>query len=96
MAEQVKAWGWTMREALDSGGRLRTAGGEYFELAKPLDVQVVYVPPAVGQPAPALKDAVNVFDSLGIKHGPIERAGLVARRAHDLLVGAGTGRLDIS
>lgn len=65
-------------------------------MAKDVDIEVVYVPPAPGQDAPAMYDALNVFNALDIRHGPLDTANQVGERAHELLIAAGVGRLDIT
>jgi hypothetical protein len=95
LAEQVKAWGWTVRDARDAGGSIVTPAGDRFDVRGDIDVEVVYVPPLPGQEAPALDDARSVFDALEVKAEPIGRALIVAERAHELLVSAGVGRLDL-
>ena len=95
LAEQVKAWGWTVRDVQQHGGTATLADGSTFAVESDVDVEVVFVPPKPGQPAPALRDAVNVFDALQVRQAPVEEARQVGRRARDLLVSAGTGRLDL-
>jgi hypothetical protein len=95
VAEQVKAWGWTVLDVQRAGGHVILANGSRFEVANDVDVEVVYVPPAPNQDAPAMGDALSVFEELGIRHGTIGDADRVGERAHDLLVAAGVGRLDM-
>jgi hypothetical protein len=95
LAEQVKAWGWTVGEVRQGGGTVTLIDGSHFEVAKDVDVEVVYVPPAPGQDAPAMVDALNVFKALGIRGGAIVDADQVGERAHNLLVATGVGKLDI-
>jgi hypothetical protein len=40
-------------------------------------------------------DALNVFEALKVTHAALEGADHVGERAHNLLVAAGVGRLDI-
>jgi hypothetical protein len=94
LAEQVKAWGWTVRDVQQHGGTATLADGSTFEVEHDVDVEVVFVPPQPGQEAPALRDARNVFDALRVRQAPIEEATQVGQRARDLLVRAGT-RLEI-
>jgi hypothetical protein len=95
LSEQIKAWGWTVRDARASGGRIAAPDGTTYDVATDIDVEVVFVPPAPGQNAPALADARNVFTALDVNAVPLDDAGAVAERAHRLLVDAGVGRLDI-
>ena len=84
LAEQLKAWGWTVQEAHSSGGRVRTAVGE-FDAREDVDIEVVYVAAAPSRAAPAFVEAEHVFETLGVRAVPHDRAGEVARRARDLL-----------
>jgi hypothetical protein len=95
VAEQIKAWGWTVRDVQQGGGQVRLADGSQFYVARDVDVEVVYVPPAPGQDAPAMRDALNVFEALEVMHAPLEGADHVGERARALLVAAGVGLLDI-
>lgn len=85
LAEQVKAWGWTVRDARNSGGHVRTADGREFDVQKDVDVEVVYVPAESGRRAPAFDDASSVFDELDIQALPIDEARRVGERARELL-----------
>lgn len=95
LAEQVKAWGWTVRDLQGGGGAVSVPGGARFEVPRDVDVEVVYVPPAQDQEAPALRDALNVFETLGIAHGALERADDIGREAQRLLIAAGGGLLQL-
>lgn len=95
LAEQVKAWGWTVRDVQQHGGQATFPDGSRFNVTSDVDVEVVFVPPAAGQDAPAMKDAVGVFSELHVRQAPVEDADQVGRRAQELLVRAGTGRLDL-
>ncbi len=95
VAEQVKAWGWTVCDVQQGGGLVTVGGTSSFEVTSDVEVEVVYAAPAPGQDDPAMRDALNVFETLGIRHGPLAAADQVGERAHQLLVGAGVGRLDV-
>lgn len=96
LAEQIKAWGWTVQEARHNGGRVVSREDLSFEVTTDVDIEVVYVPPAEDQLAPAFNDALNVFDALNVRHTSLEGAIDVGQRAEDLLVKAGVGRLDLN
>ena len=95
LAEQVKAWGWTVRDVQQHGGQATLSDGSRFDVTSEVDVEVVFVPPAEGQDAPAMRDAYSVFKQLGVRHAPVEEADQIGRRASELLVRAGTGRLNL-
>ena len=84
LAEQVKAWGWTVREAQETGGRISTSAGK-FDVATDIDVEVVYVPALADRPASAFVDAQHVFDELAVSAVPDAQAGEMAQRARALL-----------
>lgn len=87
LAEQVKAWGWTVQEARHKGGRV-VSYDQILRVRPDVDVEVVYVPPAPQREAPAFVDAMSVFDALGVRHSPLDGAGDVGERAERLLSGA--------
>jgi hypothetical protein len=95
LAEQVKSWGWTVQDVRLKGGRLTLADRSSFEVRPDVDLEVVYVAPAPDQQAPAMRDALHVFEALDIGHGPLNYADAVARQAHRLLLAEGVGRLDL-
>jgi hypothetical protein len=95
LAEQVKAWGWTIHDARESGGSISTPDGLSFDVEANVDIEVVYVPPELDQDAPALREAQSIFDELQVNALPVSGASTVASRAHELLVAAGVGRLDL-
>ena len=84
LAEQVKAWGWTVQEAQDTGGCISTSVGE-FDVDTDVDVGVVYVPALPNRPAQAFVDAQYVFDELRIPAVSLDHANDVAQRARELL-----------
>ena len=85
LAEQVKAWGWTIRDARDAGGQVSTTDGQEFDFEADVDVKVVYVPSSPEHPAPAFVDAQHVFGELDITAVPYLRATDVAKHARELL-----------
>lgn len=85
LAEQVKAWGWTVRDARNRGGEVRTSDGREFDVQNDVDVEVVYVPAQPGRRAPAFYDALSVFEALGIEALPIDEARIVGEKARNLL-----------
>jgi hypothetical protein len=89
LSEQIKAWGWTMREVRDEGGRVEVASGEELEVSRDVDLEVIYVPPAEGQNSPALDEARSIFSVLGVSSRPLGEAEQVGQRASELLVQAG-------
>jgi hypothetical protein len=90
LAEQVKAWGWTVRDVQQHGATATLADGSTFGVEHDVDVEVVFVPPKPDQEAPALRDARNVFDELQVRQASVEEARQIGQRARDLLVREGT------
>ena len=85
LSKRVKSWGWTVRDVQESGGSITVDSGQVLEVDTDVDIEVAYIPPADGQDSPALHEARNVFDSLGIYPVLVEDANRVARRARELL-----------
>jgi len=85
LAEQIKAWGWTIRDAQDHGGTLRIPNSSVLEVDKGVDVEVVYVQPSSGERAPAWGDALSVFQTLNAHYIPLEAADQVGQKAYKLL-----------
>lgn len=84
LSEHIKSWGWTVRDARETGGSVM-AGERSFEVGSEVAVEVAYIPPAEGQSSPAMDEAMSVFAALEIDPVPVERADQVATRAHHLL-----------
>lgn len=84
LAEQVKAWAWTVQDALSAGGRVVTSVEE-FDLSTDVDIEVVYVPALTTGSAEAFLDAEYVFRELDVRAVPHDQAGEVAQRAQALL-----------
>lgn len=77
LAEDVKAWGWTIEDLRERGGIL---GGRYATEARvprDVDVRVVYVPPQ-NLDRGAWIDAQNVFTKLGLTAVPAQGANTIA------------------
>jgi hypothetical protein len=85
LAEQIKAWGWTLRDAREAGGKLLLPEATDLEVDAGVDIEVVYIRPKRGQRSPAWKDARHVFKTLSAHHVPIEKANEVGKTAHELL-----------
>lgn len=86
LAEQIKAWGWTVERLRDAGEaslRLPTGGTRF--VGGEIDVEVVYVPPSVDGESPAMEGAWDVFDAVGAVPVPMSSAEDVAMRATRLL-----------
>ena len=88
LAEQIKAWGWTIRDAREHGGMLLAHDETTFEVDEGVDVEVVYVRPEA-EVAPAWDDAQSVFHALDAHFVPVEDADQVGRKAHELLARSG-------
>lgn len=85
LAEHVKAWGWTIRDAREYGGTLLTPDAVRLQVDEGVDVEVVYVQPRQGESAPAWDDALNVFQTLDAHIVPLEKADQVGQAAYELL-----------
>lgn len=95
LAQQVKAWGWTVREVRERGGRVRTPDGAVLQVPADADVRVVYVAPGPDREAPALREARAVFAELDVVAVPVAAAAGVAVAARERLVQAGVRLEDL-
>ena len=93
LAEQVKAWGWTLHEVRVSGGVVKIGEQARLTVPKDVDIEVVYVPPMSERGSPAWQEARSVFAELGVTALTLEDANKLGERAHELLASPGGGRL---
>lgn len=93
LAEQIKAWGWTMADLRKAGGRL-SVKNEEVTVEPNVEIDVIFIPPTEGKSASAMRDAEHVFDSLQISPTRVERADEVGKRALELL-GPPSGFVDL-
>ena len=84
LADQVKAWAWTMHELRRHGGELRLNGAA-IDLPQELDVGVVYIPPTDDGDSSAFEEARAAFDEVGVTQVTPEHAEDLARAAADAL-----------
>ncbi len=84
LAEEVKAWDWTVQEARNAGGQI-LAAAEEFDVGKDVEIEAVYVPALQTKASATFTDAVYVFESLGVRAVPHDRSNEVAQRARQLL-----------
>jgi len=86
LAERIKAWGWTIRDAQEYGGTLFSQDEAVLEVDEGVDVEVVYVQPRGKEHSLAWNDAMHVFRALDAHYVPVEKADEVGKKAHELLV----------
>ena len=84
IAEQVKAWAWTVSDIRQHGGM---AEAEARQIAVPsdVDIEVVYVPPAVDGPRQVLNEALAAFEKIKVQAVESEQAGTVGQEASRLI-----------
>lgn len=87
LAENVRAWGWTVRAIKDQGGTV-DVGDRSIEIPSDVNVAVVMIPPVKAENAAAINDARAVFETLKVDAVDVEHADDVAAAASDLLRGA--------
>jgi hypothetical protein len=87
LAENVRAWGWTVRAIKDEGGTVEL-GERSIEIPHDVNVAVVMIPPAKSENTAAVNDARAVFEKLQVEAVGVEHADDVAAAASDLLRGA--------
>jgi Protein of unknown function (DUF3037) len=78
LAEQIKAWGWTMREVQQEGGSLLLPSERNVRVPESVSIAAVFVPPERDYPAPAFEDAQAVVQELGAILVPLEQANEIA------------------
>jgi hypothetical protein len=69
LAEQVKAWGWTLSQLRETGGDLRLPEGRSVAVDPDVDVGVVYVPPS--RESTALEEAESVTERVKVWMVPV-------------------------
>lgn len=84
LAEQVKAWAWTVADVRDHGGMAETAARR-IEVPRDVDIQVVYVPPAPGRPRETLVEALAAFTEINVRPVEADQADTVGRQASQLV-----------
>jgi hypothetical protein len=90
LAEQVKAWAWTVYALRQHGGTL-TLAKRSLEVppGEQLDIASVYIPPKPEQEAPAFHEASAAFKEVQVSAVAIDRADQIGGRAANLLEQAG-------
>lgn len=84
LAEQVKAWAWTVADVRKHGGTAETVARR-MEVPADVNIQVVYVPPAVDHPREALDEALAAFTQINVHSVEADRANAVGRQALKLV-----------
>jgi hypothetical protein len=87
LAEEVKAWGWTLRKLRDDGADLVASDGTAMRVSDDVELSVVYIPPKEGQTSRAFDEARSVFAEIGVDASSLEEDGATktASIAKDLL-----------
>jgi hypothetical protein len=84
VAEQVKAFSWSVRD-LRTGTGLATTESRTLAVPGDVDIEVVYVPPLAGGPMDVLNEALTAFADLDISAVPSDTAEEVGEKAAALL-----------
>lgn len=87
LAERIKAWAWSITSLRAHGGAIKLKTGRQVEVARSVDVGVVYVAPSAGHSS-ALDTARDVFADLSIDQAPMDTAQAVIGRGVRLLAEA--------
>ncbi len=90
LMEQVKAWAWTVSDLRLHGGRAETKE-RAFDVPKDVDIEVVYVPPAIGGSREALDEALAAFGEVRVKAVETDGANAVGTFASELMAQAHRG-----
>ena len=83
---EVKAWGWTMRDLRRSGGEIRTSTRR-IQVPGEVELSVVYAPMADTKPEEFTEEAIEVFNDADVHAIAIQLEDLDAhaRAAAELL-----------
>ena len=84
LAEQVKAWAWTVADVRKHGGTAETAARR-IEVPHDVDIEAVYVPPVVGGPREALDEAFAAFSEINVQPVEADEASAVGLQASRLV-----------
>jgi hypothetical protein len=89
LAEDIKAWAWTVRDLRRGGGKVQSDNGAEFVVPENVDVEVVYVAPLIGGARTVLDEALSAFQDIDARAIDLGRSTEVGRRAQDLLRASG-------
>ncbi|MCH8113677.1 MAG: DUF3037 domain-containing protein [Proteobacteria bacterium] len=84
LAEQIKAWAWTVSDIRRSGGAAET-DARHIDVPCDVDIEVVYVPPATGGPREVLTEALAAFSGIDVQPVEFDRASTVGQKASRLI-----------
>ncbi len=84
IAEQVKAWAWTVSDIRQHGG-MAEAETRQIVVPSDVDIEVVYVPPTVDGPREVLNEALAAFEEINVQSVESELAGTVGQEASRLI-----------
>jgi Protein of unknown function (DUF3037) len=84
LAEQVRAWAWTVHELRSHGGSLVLHDAR-LPIREDLSVGVVYIPPLESQPDAAFREASAAFAELDAEAVTTDDADALSTRAEELL-----------
>ncbi len=84
IAEQVKAWAWTVSDIRQHGG-MAEAEARQIVVPQDVDIEVVYVPPTVDGPREVLDEALAAFGEIEVRSVESEQAGTVGQEASRLI-----------
>ena len=84
LAENIKAWSWTVKDIRDHGGSAETKTRK-IEVPRDVDIEVVYVPPLKDGPGNVLDEALAAFDIIQVTAVESGKAQSIGIKAKNLL-----------
>jgi hypothetical protein len=95
LAEQIKAWAWTVKDVRDNGGTAETEARR-IDVPSDVDIEAIYVPPEMGGPRQALDEALAAFESIKVRPVESDQANRVGEQARRLMAHWSSGPGDDS
>lgn len=88
LAEDVKAWAWSVQELREGGGVVDLATETMVRVPPDVEILAVYMPP-LSSSAGVLDEAMSAFEDISVEPVTINDVGQIGRRAKELLVNSG-------
>lgn len=84
LAENVKAWAWSVQDIRSKGG-VASARGREIKVPSDVDIVVAYIPPAQDAAQGVLTEALSAFNEVGVRAFQADQIAPIGRHAVELL-----------
>lgn len=84
LAEDIKAWAWTVQD-IRGGGGSALSGGDEILVEPDVDIIATFIPPIAGQSDQVFVEALYAFDQIKVKTIKVEEVNQVSQQAVALL-----------